>query len=152
MINFKKISRKPMGTGKALKLGSKSRDVESFVDQLKSEGQSVAPANVSSTINNKSVSGGGGSQHPENAERYFEKFKLKNNFKANHAMQSSYYFSVHLKIDESITLTAGRDGGLQNMEVHGTSVLRVQDEASCMIRIQFDNADTRGIQFQVCTL
>jgi len=35
------------------------------------------------------------------------------------------------------------------MEVLGTSVLRVQDESSCMIRIQFDNSDTRGIQFQV---
>lgn len=35
------------------------------------------------------------------------------------------------------------------MEVHGTSILRVQEESSCMIRIQFDNADTRGIQFQV---
>ena len=30
-----------MGTTKAMKLGSKSRDVESFVDQLKSEGENV---------------------------------------------------------------------------------------------------------------
>jgi hypothetical protein len=37
--------RKPAGTTKAMKLGSKSRDVESFVDQLKSEGENVvAPA------------------------------------------------------------------------------------------------------------
>jgi hypothetical protein len=33
--------RKPVGTTKAMKLGSKSRDVESFVDQLKSEGENV---------------------------------------------------------------------------------------------------------------
>lgn len=33
--------RKPAGTTKAMKLGSKSRDVESFVDQLKSEGENV---------------------------------------------------------------------------------------------------------------
>jgi hypothetical protein len=59
------------------------------------------------------------------------------------------FCSVHLKIEEAINVTAGRDGGLQNMEVLGTSVLRVQDESSCMIRIQFDNSDTRGIQFQV---
>lgn len=59
------------------------------------------------------------------------------------------FCSVHLRIDETINLTAGRDGGLQNMEVLGTSVLRVQDEGSCIIRIQFENSDTRGIQFQV---
>lgn len=34
------------------------------------------------------------------------------------------------------------------MEVLGKSILFVQDEDSCMIRIQFDNADNRGIQFQ----
>lgn len=48
--------RKPMGTGKALKLGSKSRDVESFVDQLKSEGERVAPVNVSNVSSNKMAS------------------------------------------------------------------------------------------------
>jgi len=34
------------------------------------------------------------------------------------------------------------------MEVHGTCILRVQDDSSSMVRVQFDNADTRGIQFQ----
>jgi len=50
--------RKPTGSGKALKLGSKSRDVESFVDQLKSEGERVAPVNTSSSNNssNKTAS------------------------------------------------------------------------------------------------
>ena len=31
---------KPAGGGRALKLGSKSKDVEQFVDQLRSEGES----------------------------------------------------------------------------------------------------------------
>ena len=31
---------KPSGTGKALKLGSKKKDVDTFVGQLESEGQS----------------------------------------------------------------------------------------------------------------
>lgn len=56
--------------------------------------------------------------------------------------------SVHVKIDESITVIAGRDGGLQNMEVHGTAILRIQDEAATQIRIQFDNEDSRGVQLQ----
>lgn len=34
---------KPSGPSKALKLGGKSRDVESFIDQLKSEGERVLP-------------------------------------------------------------------------------------------------------------
>ena len=41
--------RKPAGTTKAMKLGSKSRDVESFVDQLKSEGESTVPLIVTFT-------------------------------------------------------------------------------------------------------
>ncbi len=64
---------KPSGTGKALKLGSKTRDVESFVDQLKSEGERVAPVNTSNnSVNNKIISGGGGSsnQSLQNAEKY----------------------------------------------------------------------------------
>ena len=34
--------------------------------------------------------------------------------------------SVHLKIEEKIQVIAGRDGGLQNMEVIGMVTLRVQ--------------------------
>jgi hypothetical protein len=50
------LYRKPTGSGKALKLGSKSRDVESFVDQLKSEGERVAPVNnPSNNASNKSA-------------------------------------------------------------------------------------------------
>lgn len=48
-----------------------------------------------------------------------------------------------------MTVVAGRDGGLQNMEVHGTTILRIQDEASTKIRILFENEDSRGIQLQV---
>ncbi|CAL8099839.1 unnamed protein product [Orchesella dallaii] len=114
---------KPSGPSKALKLGGKSRDVESFVDQLKSEGERVAPVNEpSNNVNNKFSSMS--SQPQANTE------------------------SVHIKIEEGITVTAGRDGGLQNMEVHGTTILRIQDEAATQIRILFENEDARGIQLQ----
>jgi len=36
------VNRKASVSNKAMKLGSKSRDVESFVDQLKSEGEHVS--------------------------------------------------------------------------------------------------------------
>ena len=44
--------RKPLANSKAMKLGGKSKDVDSFVDQLKSEGESVnaAPAPNRSTV------------------------------------------------------------------------------------------------------
>lgn len=60
---------KPSGPSKALKLGGKSRDVESFVDQLKSEGERVAPVSQpANSVNNKFTSVT--SQQPANAERY----------------------------------------------------------------------------------
>lgn len=51
-------SAKPAGVGaKALKLGSKNRDVESFVDQLKNEGEIVqSPANNFSNAPSKQAS------------------------------------------------------------------------------------------------
>ena len=44
--------RKPMINSKAMKLGGKSKDVDSFVDQLKSEGEHVVHADTT----NRSVS------------------------------------------------------------------------------------------------
>lgn len=46
------IHRKAAPTRNALKLGGKSKDVDSFVDQLKSEGEKVtnlAPTSISSS-------------------------------------------------------------------------------------------------------
>jgi len=65
-------------------LGSKTKDVESFVDQLKSEGERVASANASLSGVNKPSGITAGSQHSPDTE------------------------SVHLKIDETISLTAGK--------------------------------------------
>merc|ERR1712020_834649 len=48
---FSAAPRKPM-TSKAMKLGGKSKDVDSFVDQLKSEGE-----HVTSDISRSSVTG-----------------------------------------------------------------------------------------------
>jgi hypothetical protein len=43
----------------------------------------------------------------------------------------------------------GRDGGLQNFELHGLVMLRISDEKLGRIRVQLENKDTRGIQLQV---
>lgn len=57
--------------------------------------------------------------------------------------------SVHMKIEEKISLTCGRDGGLQNMELHGMIMLRILDDKFARIRIHVDNEDKKGVQLQV---
>lgn len=55
-----------------------------------------------------------------------------------------------MKIEEKITLTCGRDGGLQNMELHGMIMLRISDEKFGRIRLHVENEDKKGVQLQVC--
>lgn len=54
-----------------------------------------------------------------------------------------------MKIEEKISLTCGRDGGLQNMELHGMIMLRVLDEKFARICIHIENEDKKGVQLQV---
>ena len=46
-------------------------------------------------------------------------------------------------------LTAGRHGGLQNMEVRGIVMLRITDPNMSKIAINYDNNDNKGFQMQV---
>lgn len=57
--------------------------------------------------------------------------------------------SVHLRVEEKISLTSGRDGGLQNMEVLGMVTLRVTDDKNGRIRLIINNNDNKGLQLQV---
>jgi len=56
--------------------------------------------------------------------------------------------AVHLTVEEKISLTAGRDGGLQNMEVHGMMKLRINKDEASHICVQVINNDDKGIQMQ----
>lgn len=58
-------------------------------------------------------------------------------------------FRVHISVDEKISLTAGRDGGLQNMEVRGLILLRISDAEYGRITIAVENDDQLGFQLQV---
>lgn len=53
-----------------------------------------------------------------------------------------------MRHEEKINVRVGRDGGLQNFELHGLMTLHICDEKWARIRMQLDNADTRGIQLQ----
>ncbi|KAH6931025.1 hypothetical protein HPB50_021350 [Hyalomma asiaticum] len=56
--------------------------------------------------------------------------------------------AVNLNIEEKVTLTALRDGGLQNLEVHGLVTLRITDEQFGRIKLIFENHDDKGVQIQ----
>lgn len=57
--------------------------------------------------------------------------------------------SVHLRVSEKLNLVAGRDGGVQSMEILGIIMLRISDSDYGKIRVSLENKETRPIQFQV---
>ena len=57
--------------------------------------------------------------------------------------------SVHLKVTERLSVVAGRDGGLQSMELLGMVMLRISEQQYSKIRVFVDNRDQRSLQFQV---
>lgn len=112
-----KAPSKPVGGGRAMKLGSKAKDVDIFVDQLKSEGENVSTSNKSGPAKKET-------------------------------MPVSNQESVHLRLDEKITLTAGKDGGLQNLEIHGLVMLKITDGKLGRIQVHVENDDDKGMQVQ----
>jgi hypothetical protein len=112
-------STKPVG-GRGMKLGTKSKDADVFVKNLQSEGENVS---LSSTSNKPSAV-------------------------AKASTPAVNQESVHIRLEEKISLTAGRDGGLQNLEVHGMAQLKVTDEKYGRIKVPVENRDNKGIQLQ----
>lgn len=109
---------RPSGTGKAMRLVGKKKDVDTFVGKLESEGETVATV--------------GSEKMPA---------KITSTPIANQE-------GVHIAVEEKITLTAGRDGGLQNMEVLGIVKLKVNDEKYGRVVMGIANNDKKGMQFQ----
>ena len=58
--------------------------------------------------------------------------------------------SVHLRMEEKMTLTASREGGLQNLEVLGIVTLKITNDKFGRIKVAVRNSDNKGIQLQVC--
>ena len=111
---------------KAMKLGGKSRDVESFVDQLVSEGERVV-----STAQQKGCGLMGGPAGGKAAKA-----------------PPVHTEPVHVAVEEKVILTAGRDGGLQNMEILGLMTLRIADEACGRVKLQLQSTQNKNIQLQ----
>merc|ERR1711899_37212 len=119
---FSSAPRKPL-TSKAMKLGGKSKDVDSFVDQLKSEGETVA-SDVTAMKSSKQVSKTVASQPQIKTE------------------------SVHAKVEETLNVVARRDGGLDSMELSGILTLRISDDAFGRIKLQLKNPTNNMVQLQ----
>jgi len=121
---FSSAPRKPM-TSKAMKLGGKSKDVDSFVDQLKSEGENVAnDAPRSALVSGKQATKAAANQQQIKTE------------------------TVHAKLEEKMTVVARRDGGLENMELQGMLTLHITDEAFARIKLQLKNPSNNLVQLQ----
>ncbi|XP_058833504.1 coatomer subunit delta [Topomyia yanbarensis] len=112
---------KPVAAKNALKLGGKTRDADTFVDQLKSEGEKVTsnptPSAPSAVVKAKPLS-----DVPMD--------------------------DIHLRLEDKIVVRIGRDGGLQGFELSGLLTLRISDEKYGRIKVQLENTDQRGIQLQ----
>ena len=59
-----------------------------------------------------------------------------------------FLFSVHIKLEEKLNLTAGRDGGLESMELSGMLMLRISDENFGKVKLQLQTPSKSAIQIQ----
>ncbi|RXG55434.1 Coatomer subunit delta [Armadillidium vulgare] len=105
---------------RAMKLGSRSKDVDSFVDQLKSEGEKIISSN---DVSNKAPT-------------------------ITSSVPQIDMEPIHVTLAEDINVRCGRDGGLQNMEIQGILKLRISDPEFGFIKVQVDNQETKPIQLQ----
>uniref|UniRef100_A0A0K8TP77 Coatomer subunit delta n=1 Tax=Tabanus bromius TaxID=304241 RepID=A0A0K8TP77_TABBR len=112
--------QKPAPSRNALKLGGKTKDVDSFVDQLKNEGERIStlPSNASAAAVARST------VFDEPTE------------------------SVHLKLEDKLLVRLGRDGRLNAFELSGLLTLRIFEEKFGRIKVKLENNDNRGIQLQ----
>jgi len=111
-------SRKP---GRGMKLGGKAKTTD-FVDALIAEGDLPAPATAPSSKSTAAAA-------------------------AAPSAPSMPAANVHIKLDETITLSTSRDGGMENMEVKGTMLLSVNNPDTARVKIAFNKNDDENIAF-----
>jgi hypothetical protein len=57
--------------------------------------------------------------------------------------------SVHVSIEERVSMVANQEGELEQLEVKGVLTLKISDPAMGRIRLSLDAADDASIQFKV---
>ncbi|KAK5969001.1 Coatomer subunit delta, partial [Trichostrongylus colubriformis] len=112
------------GGGKALKLGAKTRDEDVFLQQLRQEGQAIAPVEKAS----RDHGGVSAVAAPiSNVKRE----------------------AVHVRTEEKMVATVSRDGGLQGVEILGVVSLSVSSPEYNTVGVQMHNKAPAGAQLQV---
>uniref|UniRef100_A0A915JU92 Coatomer subunit delta n=1 Tax=Romanomermis culicivorax TaxID=13658 RepID=A0A915JU92_ROMCU len=110
------------GSNKALRLGAKTKDVDTFVDQLKSEGQDVS------------------------AFARNQKIDVLSSILSTSARKKTE--SVHIKAEEKLKLMISRDGKVNEFDVAGCITLRISDENLARIKLRLENNDKTDVQLQ----
>ncbi|KAF9947364.1 hypothetical protein BGZ65_008869 [Modicella reniformis] len=118
---FSATPKPPTTKARGMQLGRKQNNVD-LMESLRSEAESAVPVARQQTPAQSSYSA------PEEPAFPME--------------------SVHVHIEEKITLVANRDGGLENMEVKGDLMLRVSDPARTKISLTLKHSDDSSIQFK----
>lgn len=57
-------------------------------------------------------------------------------------------YSVHIDIEERVSVAANKDGGLEQMEVRGVLTLKIADPSSARISLALKASDDASIQFK----
>ncbi|KHJ81659.1 hypothetical protein OESDEN_18653, partial [Oesophagostomum dentatum] len=113
------------GGGKALKLGAKTKDEDIFLQQLRQEGQAIAPV--------------------ERAQRDNAGVSAAATVPVSNVKREA----VHVRTEEKIIATVSRDGGLQGAEILGVVSLSVSAPEYNTVAIQMHNKAPAGAQLQV---
>lgn len=60
----------------------------------------------------------------------------------------SPFFSIHINIEERVSMTANRDGDLDQLDIRGVLTLRIADPSSAQICFKIQANDDSAIQFK----
>ncbi|KRY32833.1 Coatomer subunit delta [Trichinella spiralis] len=128
----KYANKPPAEAGKAMKLSAKACDADAFVDQLKSEGLEILSNGQLKDQNNDA-------QAVKTEELSIPFFSLSDFFTVE---------IVHVKCEEKLSVAVKRDGGMENLDVHGQLSLYIKNEAFARIMVKVANNDKSGAQLQ----
>uniref|UniRef100_A0A1I8HZU1 Coatomer subunit delta n=2 Tax=Macrostomum lignano TaxID=282301 RepID=A0A1I8HZU1_9PLAT len=117
------------GGGKAMKLGSRAKQVDYFVDQLKEEGEQLVDT----------PAGGLGAGRAGSSAAAA----------AAAAMPAAQREAVHLRLEEKFNCEAGRGGGVSNLELTGLLHITCANEDAVRLHlVQASGPRARAVQVQ----
>jgi hypothetical protein len=129
------------GGGKGMQLGRKQK-TEALVEAIKTE------EGIVDDSSDRAIGGAGTPPHatPVHHERSRRIYCIM-----SPCLYLLCLFSVHIAVEEKISVNVSRDGGLENMEVKGTMQLRVTDPAKAQLRVALKPSNNSHVQFIVCS-